>query len=146
MIYTSDNVEVFYDWKTPCIVWRPFPQISQKEWEESFRAGINEMLRLGELEPNIGWLNDTTYAEYVDAKQVLWLRKFEADRLQKYDTFYNVAFVRPRDTFGKIAVDLYINEAKADPLNKMIIETFENIDDARLWLKAKNSKKLLKVA
>lgn len=130
-LYSSKEIEVFYNQKTNSIVWKPLGGVNQFNWEKSFQHGLTKFLQIPHPKT---WLNDTSLLEYIEGTQISWTRGFVNETLKQIGGIYKVAFIHPNNVFGAISVDLYIRQTLADPDNNLIIKLFADVRSAENWL------------
>lgn len=101
MNYATDNISV--ELKEDVIFWTPQKEVPQKEWEASFYAGVDMMMKKGVRK----WLCDTTNLTSYQPGHI----SFIADKINPVVPVNGwkiaVAHVMPRSCQGEIAVQSY---------------------------------------
>lgn len=130
-LYCAEDIEVKYHDKLKYILWRPLGGVKQRNWEESFRAGLTQYMSVPDIN---GWLNDTRLLEYIDGQEIAWTRGYANEKLKEIKKSPKVAFVAPLNKFGAISVDLYVRQTLLDPYNNLNIKIFNDYQSAENWI------------
>jgi len=134
VFFHSEKVTLTFDERIPCIIWEPVGLLKGEQFREPFRIGMDYLEMKIKSVPNITWLNDTRKFKNASQEDVKWLNKNVNDRVYKLGT-RRVAFVLPDNIFGKWAIKIYVDFTKKRPDNKLDIKAFDEINEAREWLK-----------
>ncbi len=133
-LHTKENGMLDYDASVPCIIFSPIGFLTDEEFKAFLNLGLQIMIEKKKIHGKMSWLADTSrlgalLSEEWAAKD--WNPRSLAEGIQ------HVAFVLPRDVFGKMPVDNYLemnteNQSSA----KMLTAMFDELEAAKEWLRS----------
>lgn len=133
-LHTKENGTLDYDASVPCIIFSPIGFLTDEEFKAFLNLGLQIMIEKKKIHGKMSWLADTSrlgalLSEEWAAKD--WNPRTLAEGIQ------HVAFVLPRDVFGKMPVDNYLEMNKENQSSsKMSTAMFEELEAAKEWLRS----------
>ncbi len=134
MIYKGREATITFDPEVPCVVWTPEAFPKGDKFRDPFKKGMDFLEKISKTNKDTQWLNDTRKLKMVILNDIRWLNKNVNDRAYEIGT-KRVAFILPKNIYGRIAVKFYVDFTQKRKDNKLDIKAFSSIDEAKRWLK-----------
>lgn len=128
--------------QVPCISWTPNGLMDCESFKTLMQAGISSYEEYMRKFPYLLWLNDARNLKFIGTEEQTWLAEFVNTKAQK-NGLRHMAFVLPKNMYGRIAVKIYINNTLQQDKNVLTIKTYKKYDKAISWLNKKAKAEVL---
>jgi hypothetical protein len=137
-LHTKENGTLDYDTTVPCIIFSPIGFVTDEEFKNFLNLGLQFMVEKKKVHGKMAWLADTSRLGALLSEE--WAAKDWNPRALA-EGIYHVAFVLPRDVFGQMPVENYLEMNKENQSSaKMSTAMFEDLESAKGWLRDSLSK------
>ena len=126
------NCVLEYDATTPCMIARFNGFMTSEEFRTLLNDGLKQSLARIKPGQEFLWLADTRNHSVQGKADTDWVGTDWTPRALKGGLRF-VAFVLPKNAFGEMSVQNYINQAKKVNLNEMNIGMFDSEVKAKEW-------------
>lgn len=134
IIRETDKSKIEFDSRIQSVIWSCKTEyLDTEEFTQSFEKGMEFYLHKIKEVPNIGWLNDASKIKGANPNDILWLDKNVNDKAYKAGG-KKVAFVLPKDIFGRLSIRTYTFMTLKRADNSLQIRSFNKIEEAKDWL------------
>ncbi|MCG8698302.1 MAG: hypothetical protein MI922_09630 [Bacteroidales bacterium] len=128
--------------QVPCISWIPNGVMDCESFKTLMQAGISYYEKYMNKYPYLLWLNDARNLKFIGTEEQTWLADFVNEKA-RINGLKHMAFVLPKNLYGRIAVRIYINNTLQRDKNMLTIKTFKKYDKATDWLTQKVKAKII---
>lgn len=132
-LFENASITISLDTNTPCLEWIAKKHPTSEEFRESELESLRYYQQYKAKYPNLEWFVDARSIEGLFSADTEWVAK---EILPKFADagLTKEAFVLPKDFFGQLTVDDYINETAR---GRVKIYMFDSIEKAKKWLSDK---------
>jgi hypothetical protein len=132
LIVKAENYSISLNLEVPCVIWRMkgVPRNSET-YRNSVKAMMTTYSTYKPALPKLETIIDGSEVGGIRPADLIWACEWWAEKVKPFGSTL-FAMVKPKTTFGKLALDTYLSVPKVSWVE---IRAFDTLNDAKVWIR-----------